>query len=254
MRFIFMALWLVPPVVVAWQSVGWKRAAAVVAIGLDLSALPGTAVAFDNALPNTYTMPKSKGPQPQNLGLDRAGLLRTCSKPSPNCFTTTPDSLAPLDEDEDNSSNWGEGDIHRINRWSYKGTPDEAFDILAKTIQHYEVGQAGIDGGGFQIVKLDPQRRYIYVQFESLKRGYIDDFEAAVDSDGSVQVVSSSRLGYLDYQVNAKRLNFIAARLREQGWSAPPLSPASHPVYFQSTPMPDDVRAGPERRLGSKQY
>ena len=40
----------------------------------------------------------------------------------------------------------------------------------------------------------------------------------AVNADSSVQVVSSSRLGYLDFQVNAKRLNYIADNLRKKGF------------------------------------
>lgn len=34
--------------------------------------------------------------------------------------------------------------------------------------------------GGFQIQNLDAEKGYIYVQFESLKRGYIDDVEFLV--------------------------------------------------------------------------
>ena len=35
-----------------------------------------------------------------------------------------------------------------------------------------------------------------------------------------VQVRSSSRVGYLDFGVNAKRLNYLAKALREKGWNA----------------------------------
>lgn len=38
--------------------------------------------------------------------------------------------------------------------------------------------QQEIDGGGFQVVTSTPT--YLYVQFESLKAGYIDDVEFAV--------------------------------------------------------------------------
>ena len=34
--------------------------------------------------------------------------------------------------------------------------------------------------GGFQIQNLDAEKGYVYVQFESLKRGYIDDVEFLV--------------------------------------------------------------------------
>jgi uncharacterized protein (DUF1499 family) len=65
----------------------------------------------------------------------------------------------------------------------------------------YEPGQSNIDGGGFDIVTFDPKAGYMYVQFESLKNGFIDDLEFAfIDDDkdkNAVQVRSSSRLGYV---------------------------------------------------------
>jgi len=52
-----------------------------------------------------------------------------------------------------------------------------------------------------------------------------------------VQVRSSSRLGYLDFGVNASRLNEISAKLRAQGWKAPEITAKTHPDYFaQNTP------------------
>ena len=51
--------------------------------------------------------------------------------------------------------------------------------------------------------------------FESLKNGYIDDLELAVVEGGAkVLVRSSSRVGFLDFGVNAKRLNFLSSKLR----------------------------------------
>eukprot|EP00965_Chrysotila_dentata_P051183 1696311-Pleurochrysis_carterae.AAC.5 len=44
----------------------------------------------------------------------------------------------------------------------------------------------------------------MYVQYESLRRGYIDDVEFAL-AKGIVNVRTSSRVGYLDLGVNAKR-------------------------------------------------
>ena len=98
----------------------------------------------------------------------------------------------------------------------------------------YEPGQSNIDGGGFDIVTFDPKAGYIYVQFESLKNGYIDDFElASVGDDNAVQVRSSSRLGYLDFGVNAKRINYIAKKLREKGWDAPGVEYSTHLGYAE---------------------
>lgn len=44
---------------------------------------------------------------------------------------------------------------------------------------HYSHGVLR-SSGGFQIQNLDAEKGYIYVQFESLKRGYIDDVEFLV--------------------------------------------------------------------------
>ena len=57
------------------------------------------------------------------------------------------------------------------------------------------------------------------------------DVEFAVAGD-EVQVRSSSRLGYLDFGVNAKRLNWIAGDLRKKGWRAEQITKATHPDYF----------------------
>ena len=54
---------------------------------------------------------------------------------------------------------------------------------VLEVINAYKPGQGGIDQGGFKVIKSTPD--YLYVQFESGKRGYIDDFEALV-GDGKV--------------------------------------------------------------------
>ena len=73
----------------------------------------------------------------------------------------------------------------------------------------------------------------MYAQFESLKNGYVDDLELAlVAPSGPLLVRSASRLGFLDFGVNARRLNWLAARLRADGWKAPPIDAAAWPDYF----------------------
>lgn len=115
---------------------------------------------------------------------------------------------------------------HSIPSWKWPATYDQkrALDELHAVILAYLPGQNGVDGGGFAVKTFDPNKGYMYVQFESLKNGYIDDFEAAVipeaEKGGAVQVRSSSRIGYLDFGVNAKRLNYIAKELRSKGWDA----------------------------------
>ena len=59
------------------------------------------------------------------------------------------------------------------------------------------------------------------------------DVEFAVDGDGFVQVRSASRLGYLDLGVNAKRLNYLSAKLQAIGWNAPQIDASTHPSYFR---------------------
>lgn len=63
--------------------------------------------------------------------------------------------------------------------------------------------------------------------------GYYDDVEfAAVDgADGAIQVRSSSRVGYLDFGVNAKRLNWIAKQLQAKGWEAEGVNFDTHQFY-----------------------
>ena len=101
---------------------------------------------------------------------------------------------------------------------------------LTEVVKAYAPGQGGIDGGGFQVVKTDAD--YLYTQFESLKYGFIDDVEFAVAESGDVQVRSASRLGYLDFGVNAKRLNYLSSKLRALGWTAPQIDSTTHPSYF----------------------
>ena len=104
---------------------------------------------------------------------------------------------------------------------------------LKQLIESYRPGQNGVDGGGFEIQTFDADKRYMYVQFEALKNGYIDDVEFAIldDTTQDVQVRSSSRIGYLDFGVNAKRLNWIATALRKKGWKAEGIDFAKHPFY-----------------------
>ena len=69
--------------------------------------------------------------------------------------------------------------------------------------------------------------------------GFVDDVEFAV-GDGEVQVRSSSRLGFLDLGVNAKRLNWISAELRSKGWTAPAITRVDYPDYFAMLPFSFD--------------
>lgn len=197
-----------------------------------LLAPPTPAQAFPNKISDQYDdRPKRRGPPPKDLNIskrkdmlgggDDYDGLKTCGG-APNCFCSTVSTEYEAD--------------HYIPPWFWPKELDReaAFQQLEGVIRGYEVGQGGIDGGGFAIQKSEPGKGYLYVQFEALKNGYVDDVEFAVlvgTGEREVQVRSSSRVGYLDYGVNAKRLNYIAKALGEKGWSAPGVDFKTHPDY-----------------------
>ena len=184
--------------------------------------------AFDNRISDQYMdRPKQRGSMANDLGVrqrkDDLGEsyfgLKPCGA-APNCFCSTdPNKEYDLE--------------HYIPAWKWPtsvATVEDAFVELEATISKYTPGQGNIDGGGFKIMTSKPG--YIYVQFESLKNGFIDDVEfATVPGMDGIQVRSSSRLGYLDFGVNAKRLNFIARALQDKGWDAKGVDLKTHPDY-----------------------
>jgi uncharacterized protein (DUF1499 family) len=151
--------------------------------------------------------------------------LKPCG-PAPNCFVSS--TSLQEGENEDRGLDYD----HSIPPWKWPVSMDkrQAFDNLVSTLKMYPPGQSSIDGGGFKFITNDPAAGIVYMQFESLKNGYIDDVEFAF-LDGELQVRSSSRLGYLDFGVNAKRLNCIARLLRENGWYAPGVDFKTHQNY-----------------------
>ena len=60
----------------------------------------------------------------------------------------------------------------------------------------------------------DAKQAYLYVQFESRRRGYIDDVEFLL-ADGTMQLRTSSRLGYLDLGVNAKVSLYLSGKIKK---------------------------------------
>ena len=190
-----------------------------------LAAAP--ALAFENGVSDMALYAatgKKPGTPPPDLGLrDRIlsssqsmqGVLRQCDA-APNCFSTA------AEDDE----------AHSLPVWR-PPSPDTALSELLDVLATYVPGQSNIDGGGFKVVRSTPT--YVYAQFESLRYGFVDDVEFALGGPagpGTIQVRSASRLGFLDLGVNAKRLNYLAAKLRAKGWAASSISPASHPAYF----------------------
>ena len=118
--------------------------------------------------------------------------------------------------------------------WPEKFDKTKAFEDLYEVLKSYPPGQNNVDGGGFQFQTVDVDKGYIYVVYEALKNGYYDDVEFAyIDGmgDRAIQVRSSSRIGYLDFGVNAKRLNWIAKQLRNRGWNAEGVDFQTHQGY-----------------------
>ena len=202
------------------------------ALSVAILAVPGAARAFENSLPLPATksapLPRKPGPAPKDIGLQKAtGALRPCLDTKPHCFSTA--SIAAFDEallDE------YVGDVGLMAPWTFEKSRADAMRDVVAAIGAYPPGQAGIDGGGWRVVKQAPD--YVYVQFESLVKGFVDDVEFAVVADGRLELRTSSRIGRQDKLVNAKRVNYFAAALADAGgWKTAPVTAATHPVYFE---------------------
>ena len=92
--------------------------------------------------------------------------LRKCEG-KPNCFSTTGDTLL-----EDRIQT---GVDTLIKPWKPPAGDGAPFKTLVKAVKGYVPGQGRIDGGGFKVVK--ETDNYLYVIFESLKKGYMDDVD-----------------------------------------------------------------------------
>jgi len=193
-----------------------------------------------------YPSPKTPGPMPQDLGLRPGGNLKACIDGRPHCFSSSREILdGGTGEDNDlfdadSRAALGEEDW-LVKPLEHKLPVAEALADVVDAVQKYPPGQSGIDGGGFQIVaqKATPESAYLYVQFESLRKGYIDDVEFAV-SPSKVNVRTSSRLGYLDAGVNAKRFNWFARELgKKPGWHTTPITAKASPQYFAQNGITD---------------
>ena len=63
-----------------------------------------------------------------------------------------------------------------------------------------------------------------------------------------VLVRSSSRVGYTDFGVNAVRLNYISASLREKGWKIDEITPKSHSDYWMASNEAREATFDADRR------
>jgi hypothetical protein len=212
--------------------------------------------AFDNAIPE-YADYKDKakrpGTPPKDLGVAKRMVkgedplddvifsgLRGCDG-KPNCFSTTGDFNL-----EDRILT---GVDTLIKPWKPPADDKAPFQTLVQAIKAYPPGQGFVDGGGFKVVK--EESGYIYVQYEALKKGYIDDAEWLMGKDGLITLRSSSRVGSTDFGVNGKRLNYIAGTLRGKGWTIDEITPKSHPDYWDAAQDAADQTFDADRRRGT---
>jgi hypothetical protein len=108
---------------------------------------------------------------------------------------------------------------------------------LTAVLESYpQQGQADVDKGGWTVVSndlADPTSGTAALEFKSGignfakyfngGKPFVDDFKLQIDTDNTnaVQVRSSSRVGDSDFNVNQKRLQYLANALKEKGWDAP---------------------------------
>lgn len=209
--------------------------------------------AFDNAVTDYAKYadkPKRRGTPPKDLGVlprttegedDRvtAPGLRTCDG-NPNCFSTTGDFLL--------SDRQQYGVDFLIAPWKPPANDPKPLQTLSSVVKSYKAGQGGVDGGGFAVIKETDS--YLYCQFESLKKGYIDDveFAAIAKGAGGIQVRSASRVGSTDFGVNALRLNYLASQLRDKGWTIDEITESSHRDYWTASDEAREATFDADRR------
>eukprot|EP00933_Yihiella_yeosuensis_P064298 TRINITY_DN6764_c0_g2_i1.p1 TRINITY_DN6764_c0_g2~~TRINITY_DN6764_c0_g2_i1.p1 ORF type:complete len:358 (+),score=51.48 TRINITY_DN6764_c0_g2_i1:117-1190(+) len=160
------------------------------------------------------------------------GQLRGCGEKSLNCFSPTAFRTSGL----------------KTEPWIFKGKAslEEVMAEIRAVVDAYPPGQSGIDAGGFQVAESKP--KYLRVEYESRRFGYIDDVEFQLQDPGKntkssdentisgrVSVRSASRVGIADYGVNSVRLNRLAADLRAKGgWEIKDITPERHRKYFEA--------------------
>ena len=153
-----------------------------------------TANAFENRLNDRYADAIAQtGAQPKKIGVATRKSrtegsyvgLQACGN-TPNCYAS--------------SNPYADLPGRTILGWNGKSIKD-----VKKVIDTYEVNQNNIDGGGFKVIEYDEKDQYLYVQFQSYKMGYIDEFECWYNpKSGKFDVRSASREGYSDLGLKRK--------------------------------------------------
>jgi len=172
-------------------------------------------------------IPRKPGPAPTDLGIQKqSGNLKPCLDTKPHCFST-----ASIEDFDDLVYDQYVGDPGLLQQWTFTNGEDTAMADVLAAIRAYPPGQSGVDGGGWKIFKQQP--RYVYVQYESLRKGFVDDMEFAILAEGKLSLRYSSRIGRQDKFVNSERVNYFARTLGGvSGWSTSEITAKTHPVYF----------------------
>mmetsp|Transcript_15805 Transcript_15805/g.47152 ORF Transcript_15805/g.47152 Transcript_15805/m.47152 type:complete len:188 (+) Transcript_15805:171-734(+) len=135
--------------------------------------------------------------------------VTACKKGANNCWSTVDGTFA----------------------WKFPGKKGDAVKTLKAALDAYpQEGQNKVDLGGWSYAVDElASTGYARLEFKSgignfakfLNGGkpFVDDLEVLV-GDSSVSVKSASRIGDSDLGVNAKRLQYLAAALKAQGWEA----------------------------------
>ena len=126
-------------------------------------------------------------------------------------------------------------------------SPKAVAETIRDALNTYpQKGQNGVDCNGWRIVNdaLESDAAIITLEFKScvgpaalainLGQPFIDDLKLEIGKDASgnnnmkvkVNVLSKSRMGSTDVNVNRKRLIYLGSKLRDKGWNIPePLYP-----------------------------
>ena len=145
-----------------------------------------------------------------------AAAVKPCTAGANNCWSTA------------------STDKNAMKPWAFpKGAKkSDAISQLQEVVGAYpQAGQADVDKGGWTYaVDSLASDGYARLEFKSGignfakffngGKPFVDDLEFSV-GDSAVGVRSSSRVGDSDFDVNKKRLNYIAQGLRAKGWDAP---------------------------------
>ncbi|KPA14018.1 protein containing DUF1499 [Candidatus Magnetomorum sp. HK-1] len=124
------------------------------------------------------------GTMPDNLGV-KEGKFASCPNKS-NCVSSQEKKQK-----------------YYIDPLSWKGSSEKSLSAIKMIIKNMP---------RTKIIKED--NHYLHVEFKSALMGFVDDVEFFADEKNQVvHVRSASRLGYSDFGVNRKRIDFIRSKL-----------------------------------------